>query len=667
MEDCMKSIKTKLIVYFSLLVLLVSALLGVISIEMFSKSMTEEGEKALISLSMEDAKLTQSRLETQKRTLNMLALNNVIQRMDWAYQHILLKSLLKDTGFLDMAIVDLNGKAQYSDGSTSDLADRDYIQKALKGETTVSDVVISKVTNQPVIMIAAPIHNASGAVVGALIGRRDGNALSEIVDDTGYGKDGYGYIINSKGTVIAHPDRDKVLSQFNPIEAVIQNPELSSLAEVFKIITSEKNGVKAYAYEGKNLYAGYSAIEGTDWIFVITADRAEVLASIPVLKNTIIILTLIILFVCIGIVYLLGSSITRPIINTVKHAEKIAALDITDNLDQKYLKKKDEIGVLSKALQSITESLKIILGEINNSSEQLAAASEELTATTEQSATASAEVATTVEEIAKGAADQAKHTEEGSVKADALGKSIERDHEYLTGLNTATEKVVSVLEDGLKEIELLSDKTEENYQASKNIRDVILKTNDSSNKIGHASSVITSIAEQTNLLALNAAIEAARAGEAGKGFAVVADEIRSLAEQSAASTKNIDDMVRELQINSSDAVKTIEGIAVVMKEQSESVENNKKSYLAIAEAIDHAKEAVNKLNVSGQEMETMKNEILEALQNLSAIAEENSASTQEVTASLEEQAASVEDVAKASEGLAGMAQDLQLIIKKFKF
>lgn len=662
----MKSIKTKLIVYFSLLVLLVSLLLGAISIEMFSKSITEEGEKALVSLSMEDAKLTQSRLETQKRTLNMLTLNSIIQGMDWAYQQALLKSLLKDTGFLDMAIVDLNGKAQYSDGTTSELADRDYIQKALKGETTVSDVLISKVTKQPVIMIAAPILNKSGEVTGALIGRRDGNALSEIVDDTGYGKDGYGYIINSKGTVIAHPDRDKVLSQFNPIEAVKQEPELTSLAELFKTITSEKSGVKAYSYEGKNLYAGYAAIEGTDWKFVITADQSEVLSSIPILRSTIVIITLIILVICMGIVYLLGSSITKPIINTVKHAEKIASLDITDNIDEKYLKKKDEIGTLSMALQRITDSLKNILGEINNSSEQLAAASEELTATTEQSATASAEVATTVEEIAKGASDQAKHTEEGSVKADALGKAIERDQEYLTGMNSATEKVVSVLEEGLKEIKLLSDKTEENFQASKNIRDVILKANDSSNKIGHASSVISSIAEQTNLLALNAAIEAARAGEAGKGFAVVAEEIRNLAEQSAASTKNIDDVVKELQTNSADAVKTIEEIAAVMKEQTESVENNKKNYLAIAEAIDHAKIAVNNLNVSGQEMETMKNEILETLQNLSAIAEENSASTQQVTASLEEQAASVEDVAKASEGLAGMAQDLQLIIKKFK-
>ncbi len=662
----MKSIKTKLMVNFSLLIILASILLGFISIHSASKSITKDGENALISLSMEDSKLTQSRIKTQQRTLEMIALNEEMQSMKLYVQLDLLKSLLKETDFLDMAIVDMEGTANYTDGTTSELGDRDYIQKALKGEANVSDVLISKVTNEPVIMIAAPIIK-DDTVVGALIGRRDGNALYEIVADTGYGENGYGYIINSSGTVIAHPEKDKVLNQFNPIEEAKEDPNLASLSELFQTVTAEKNGVRPYSYEGRNLYAGYAPIEGTDWIFVITADQDEVLSELPVLRNTIILVALIILLLCIAVVYMLGNSITKPIIDTVKHAEKIASLDITENVRQIYLDKKDEIGILSKALQNITDNLRKIIRDINNSSGQLAASSEELTATAEQSATASQEVAATVEEIAKGASDQAKHTEEGSVKADALGNTIETDQNYLKGLNDATRKVAEVLEDGLKEIEYLTKKTEENYQASADIKEVILMTNESSDKIEQASNVISSIAEQTNLLALNAAIEAARAGEAGKGFAVVAEEIRRLAEQSAESTKDIDEMVQELQTNSQNAVKTIEEIAAVMQEQADSVENNRKSYMAIAEAIENAKEALRKINISGQDMEKMKNEILDTLQNLSAIAEENSASTQQVTASLEEQTASVEDIAKASEGLASLAQDLQVIIKKFRF
>lgn len=660
----MKSIKTKLIINFSVLILVSSMILGLTAVIISRNSLTKEAEKSLYSLAHEDSKLTASRVEIQKRTIEMLALNKDLENMDMKIIQPILKVLVKKTDFLDMAVVEMNGTAHYSDGSTSELGDRDYIIKALAGELVISDVIISKVTNEPVIMVAAPIVKNS-KIVGALIGRQDGNALSEIVKDTGYGKEGYGYIINSKGIVTAHQDIEKVRNQFSPIEAAKTDSSLQSVSNLFEKILNEKSGVSTYHYGGKDLYAGYAAIEGTDWIFVITASQQEVLSAIPTLQNIIMVVLAIILIISIVITYMIGNSITQPIIKTVRHSEQIAQLNISSNVEQKYLSRKDEIGILSRSLQSITDSIRGIVGEINVASERLATASEELTATSQQSANASEEVSTTVEEIATGASDQARHTMDGSIKANVLGAVIEKDQDYLKNLNTATEKVADVLNKGLKEIEYLSKKTEENNAASKEIHGIILKTDESSNKIGQASSVISSIAAQTNLLALNAAIEAARAGEAGKGFSVVADEIRKLAELSASSTQDIDEMVKDLQRNSQDAVKTIEEMAIVIKEQTESVKNSKSSYLAIDEAIKNAESAVSQLNVSSEEMDKMKNEILDALQNLSAIAEENSAATQEVTASMEEQTASVEEIANSSEELADLAQNLQQIINKF--
>lgn len=661
----MKSIKTKLITYFSILILLSSFLVGIVSVYRAGQSLTKEAEKSLEALSFEAARLTNSRIETQKKILEMISLRADIQSMDWEIQKPILQRQVERTDFLDLAVVQLDGTAYYSGGNTSQLGDREYVQKALKGETNISDLLISKVTNDIVLMYATPIER-DGKVIGALIGRREGEAVSKITDDVGYGKEGYGYIINNNGTVVGHTDREKVVKQFTPIEEAKSDKSLTSLAEMFEKILAEKKGVGTYSFNKNKLYAGYAPIEDSNWIVVITANQNEVLSAIPTLQKNIAMIMIIVLIVSVIIAYLIGNSITKPIISIVHHSEKLANLDLKEDVSEMFLSRKDEVGVLSKSLQSITINLRDIIKDISSSSEEVSAASEELTAISQQSATAAEEVSRTVEEIARSATNQAQNTEEGAFKSEALGEIIEKDQGHLKQLNNAYQNVGIVVDEGLKEIEKLTKVTEESSRATKEIHEVILKTNDSSNKIGQASNVIASIAEQTNLLALNAAIEAARAGEAGKGFSVVAEEIRKLAEQSGASTKTINEIVNELQSNSKNAVKTMERVSTISNEQKSSVISSKSKYELIAEAMMDSEQAIKQLNISGEEMEKMKNEILTTLQNLSSIAEENSAATQQASASMEEQTASIEEIAASSDGLSILAQNLQAIIMKFK-
>jgi methyl-accepting chemotaxis protein len=661
----MRSIKTKLIIYFSILILLSSVTTGLISLQRASITLTEEAEEALSSLSLEAAKLIESRIETQKVSLEMIALIEDIQSMDWEIQQPILQRQVEKTNFIDIGIVRPDGTAYYSDGTTNQLGDRDYIKKALSGESNVSDLLVSRVTNQVVLMYATPIER-DGKIVGVLIGRRDGNTLSDIAQDIGYGNKGYGYIINNEGIVVAHPNRDRVLNQWNPIEEVKNDETLESIALQFEKILQERVGVSHYSFQGNDLYDAYTPIEGTDWIVVIAANKNEVLSAIPVLQKNIITVVVITLLAGIILAYFIGNSIAKPVVEAAKHSEKIASLDITQDVPKKYLKKNDEIGKLAVAIQTITNNLRNIIREISSSSEQVAAASEELTASTQQSATAAEEVSKTVEDIARSASDQAQNVQEGFSKATLLGVSIENDQEHLSNLNAASNKVAEVVKEELKEVEFLTEITEESNKAAREIYEIILKTYDSSNKIGQASNVITSIAEQTNLLALNAAIEAARAGEAGKGFTVVADEIRKLAEQSSISTKEIDEVVDELQSNAKDAVETMKRVSAITKEQTDSVISSKDKYMLIAQAMEDAIKVVEQLNASGREMENMKNDILTTLQNLSAIEEENSAATEQMAASMEEQAASIEEVSNASEGLSKLAQNLQSIINKFK-
>lgn len=661
----MKSLKTKLILYFGVLVLILSISLGYASLRESRLALTESVENGLNLLSDESAKALESRVGIQKRTIEVVSMDQGVKSMDWEIQKSVIKPYVESTGFMDIGVVGLDGVAKYTDGSTADLGDRDYVKKALGGDVVVSDVIISRVTGEPVIMYAAPIKSGD-SVVGALVGRRDGNVLSEITDDIGYGENGYAYMINSEGTMVAHPNRENVTEQVNLIAESESDSSLKSAAEMFKRIVSDETGIGKYSLNGKEMYASFAKVKGTDWSLVITAEEDEVMAAVPKMQSKIFYIAVSILVISIAIVYIIGNMIAKPILAGVLHTEKIASLDISEDVPAVYMQNKDEIGRLARALQTMTENLRDIVSEISQSSEQVSSSSEELTATAQQSANAAGEVSKTIEDIARGASDQAKSTEEGSEKAILLGKAIEMDEEYLEGLNKSAEKIIEVVESGLGEMEVLGAKTEESNNAAGEIYGIIVKTNESAEKIGEASEVISSIADQTNLLALNAAIEAARAGEMGKGFAVVAEEIRKLAEQSSESTGEIKKIVSELQENSQNAVSTMEAVGGIVREQTESVERSRENYRLISEAMEKTGDSISKLNGSSIEMGNMKEDILETLESLSAIAEENSASTEEATASIQEQTASVEEIADASEGLSKLAVELGDVISKFK-
>lgn len=362
-------------------------------------------------------------------------------------------------------------------------------------------------------------------------------------------------------------------------------------------------------------------------------------------------------------------SIIRPIRNVTEVIHKQARLDFRFDVDAKashLLNKNDELGIMTTSLKEMEDNVREFIIGTKKAAEQVAQSSAQLTATSEQSAVATEEIAKTIESIAHGASEQARDAEVSTSNASELGHLLEKDAHYLRELNKAATEIDVKKNEGFDTLKELIQKTEQNNEAAQNIYDIILSNNESASKIETASSMIQSIANQTNLLALNAAIEAARAGEAGRGFSVVAEEIRKLAEQSNSFTGEITEVINELKSNSENAVDKVQVVRNIVGEQADKVNQTGAKFDQIAKAIEVVKDIIKDLNTSSGLMESNKNTLIEVMQNLSAIAQENAAGTQQASASIEEQSASMEEIANSSDAMSQIAQDLLELISKFR-
>lgn len=449
---------------------------------------------------------------------------------------------------------------------------------------------------------------------------------------------------------------DIILQLNNSIEALnIYKDAFEKYDSLVKLQIEQKKSMRISAQESADLSL---TIEKGVVAFIHNLEKTSQIVNL-------IIISLSILFSII-ISIIITKSITTPVSELVHSIDLIANYDLTHKIQGPLLSRKDEIGLLSRSVSKIENNLRNIMISISKNAQSVSASSEELYATSENLSEISTEVGKTISEIAEGANDQADDTQKGVWNINKLGNIIEKDQEYVQNLIFSADKVRTLKEEGVIAVESLVNETKKNKKASESVYDIIQETSNRVGKIEEASQMIKSIADQTNLLALNAAIEAARAGDAGKGFAVVAEEIRKLAEQSNSFTGEISTTIKNLIEKSNEAVNTMSNMKEGMEQQSKSVSLTNDKFNGISHSMENMESIIDIIKNSSVEMESKKNEIVQIIENLSAISEENAAGTQESLSSIEEQNNSIIEMAKASEQLAMLAEQMQKVVSQFK-
>ena len=379
-----------------------------------------------------------------------------------------------------------------------------------------------------------------------------------------------------------------------------------------------------------------------------------------------IIITLLAVLIGLAIGVLTVKQIGTRLGDAVRFLGDIAAGDFSKDVAEHSMQDKSEFGELSHSVDKMNRNIRSLIKQMLNTSEQLAAASEQLTASAEQSAQASNQVAESITDVAKGAEKQLGMSLTAKQVVEEMAKGINQVTQNTVAVATSAEKTSATAGEGGKAIEKTIEQMGTIEHRTDDAATVISELEGKSKQIDNIVGLISSIADQTNLLALNAAIEAARAGDAGRGFSVVAEEVRKLAEQSANATKDITVLIQEVQEKTKIAVSFMDESKKEVKTGAKLIDFAGENFNEILTMIKGIANQINEISAATEELTSGTEDVVTVAGNITTETKKAAEATETVSAATEEQSASMQEIASASTHLSKMATDLQNEIRKFK-
>lgn len=587
----MHSIRLKLVALFLALSVVPLLAVGVITFRSSEKALKEEALAKLKAVGESREKHIIDYIGGQFEVLIALANDHFFQEISNSnfkneeLQRVLDEAAVSLPSFYEIFVMNKNGNIVASSDKENiglDKATDSYFTGAIGGKRFLKDVYASMTTGQTGFVISVPIFShAREEIVGVLAGRAKLDTLNKITKNSaGMGNTGEVYIVNNRGSVITG-------SRLRGDEVILRDKALS--VGVQQALSAEENVGLFVNYMGKQVLGYYSGRDfrdnfGKNWVIVAEIDRDEAFAPAIDLRNIMILVIVITMMIVIAVGILISNNIANPIVNLSGVAREVASGDLTKSLE---VKSRDEIGLLAESFNSMIGGLTGILAKIQDAVNQITSAGNEILSASQEQAASAREQSSAVSETTSAASELSK-------SAEAVGESIKRVTQ------AANHALV-----GMAKIKETMTKTSQ----------IVSSLNEKSQKIGQITDLIDDVADQTNLLAVNASIEAARAGEEGRGFTVVADEIRKLADSTAKSTKDITALIELIQNEMSNAIMSMEqnmsGVEEEAQMAKETAEQSKEIAMSatqqvsgskqIAEAMSSVNEAMKQISTGAQQ------------------------------------------------------------------